>query len=41
VRSFGEVLQVAERRQVSMRVAAYILAVDKVVQALDVRGIYP
>ncbi len=41
VRSFGEVLQVAESRGVSMRVAAYILAVDKVVQALEVRGIYP
>ncbi len=41
VRSFSEVLQVAESRGVSMRVAAYILAVDKVVQALDVRGIYP
>ncbi len=40
-RSFGEVHQVAESRRVSMRVAAYILAVDKVVRALEVRGIYP
>ncbi len=41
VRSFGEVLHVSEGRGVDMRVAAYILAVDKVVRALEVRGIYP
>jgi len=40
-RSFGEVLHEAEGRGVSMRIAAYILAVDKVVRALEVRGIYP
>ncbi|HKC74383.1 MAG TPA: Glu/Leu/Phe/Val dehydrogenase, partial [Chloroflexota bacterium] len=40
-RGFGEVLQVAEARQVTMRVGAHILAVDRVVRALDVRGIYP
>ncbi len=40
-RSFSEVLQEAESRHVSMRIAAYILAVDKVVRALEVRGIYP
>jgi glutamate dehydrogenase (NAD(P)+) len=41
VRSFDEVLQVAESHRVSMRLAAYILAIDKVAQALAVRGIYP
>jgi glutamate dehydrogenase (NAD(P)+) len=41
VRSFGETLQVSLDRRVNMRVAAYILAVDKVVKALEVRGIYP
>jgi glutamate dehydrogenase (NAD(P)+) len=41
VRSFHEVLQVAQARQVTMRIGAYILAVDKVVRALEVRGIYP
>jgi glutamate dehydrogenase (NAD(P)+) len=41
VRSFDEVLQVAASHRVSMRLAAYILAVDKVAQALAVRGIYP
>ena len=42
VRSFHEVLQVAaDRAQVTMRIGAYILAVDKVVRALEVRGIYP
>ncbi len=40
-RSFNEVLQEAENRNVSMRIGAYILAVDKVVRALEVRGIYP
>jgi len=40
-RSFNEVLQEAENRHVSMRIGAYILAVDKVVRALEVRGIYP
>ncbi len=41
IRSFNEVLHVAESRQVTMRIGAYILAVDKVVRALEVRGIYP
>jgi len=40
-RSFDEVMQVTEDRRVTMRIGAYILAVDKVVRALDVRGIYP
>jgi glutamate dehydrogenase (NAD(P)+) len=40
-RAFGEVLHVAEARRVTMRIGAQILAVDRVVRALDVRGIYP
>jgi len=31
----------AEREHVSMRLAAYILAVERVVQAKSTRGIYP
>jgi len=41
VRAFGEVLSHAETLGVDMRMGAYVLAVAKVVQALDVRGIYP
>ena len=41
VRSFGQVAQVAEDRQVSMRTAALIRAVDRVAEALYIRGIYP
>jgi glutamate dehydrogenase (NAD(P)+) len=41
VRAFAEVLTKSEELQVDMRMGAYVLAVAKVVQALDVRGIYP
>ena len=41
VRSFGEVLARAEMLEVDLRMGAYALAVAKVVQALEVRGIYP
>ncbi len=39
--SFGQVLALAEREQVNLRLAAYMLAVDRVVQAIHDRGIYP
>jgi glutamate dehydrogenase (NAD(P)+) len=41
VRAFAEVLARSEDLQVDLRMGAYVLAVAKVVQALDVRGIYP
>ncbi len=41
VRSFGEVLAMAEREEVDMRTAAYLVAVDRVAQATALRGLYP
>jgi glutamate dehydrogenase (NAD(P)+) len=41
VRSFGQVVQVAGERRVSMRTAALIRAIDRVADALFTRGIYP
>ncbi|MGO9480656.1 MAG: Glu/Leu/Phe/Val family dehydrogenase [Candidatus Kryptoniota bacterium] len=38
--AFSNVFQTAERYKVSMRVGAYILAIDKVAKTLKVRGIY-
>lgn len=41
VRSFGDVLRTAEEKKVGMRVAAYILAIDRVARAHTLRGTYP
>lgn len=41
VRSFGEVLEMAMREDVHMRLAAYLLAVDRVASATALRGLYP
>jgi glutamate dehydrogenase (NAD(P)+) len=41
VRSFSEVLAVARREQCDMRTAAYLLAVKRVAEAMDMRGLYP
>jgi glutamate dehydrogenase/leucine dehydrogenase len=41
VRSFGEVLAMAERESVDMRTGAYLLAVDRVADATALRGLYP
>jgi glutamate dehydrogenase (NAD(P)+) len=41
VRSFGEVVTLAERNEVDMRTAAYLLAVDRVATATELRGLYP
>lgn len=41
VRSFGQVAQVAEERRVNLRTAALIRAIDRVAEALMLRGIYP
>ena len=40
-RAFREVLDISKQRQLPMRTAAYVLAVDKVARATEVRGIYP
>jgi glutamate dehydrogenase (NAD(P)+) len=41
VRSFGEVVAMAEREDCDMRTAAYLLAVDRVAKATALRGLYP
>src|SRR5207302_680525 len=41
VRSFREVLAVSQERQVEMRTAALVKAVQRVADALITRGIYP
>jgi glutamate dehydrogenase (NAD(P)+) len=41
VRSFGQVAQVATERKVDLRTAALIRAIDRVANALYIRGIYP
>ena len=40
-RSFNEVWSVAEKRQIDLRSAAYMLAVKRVASAIDQRGIFP
>jgi glutamate dehydrogenase (NAD(P)+) len=40
-RAFHEVIKIKEDRKLTMRTAAYVLAVDKVGRATHVRGIYP
>jgi glutamate dehydrogenase (NAD(P)+) len=40
-RSFAETLTIAEREQVHMRLAAYMLAVQRVADATSMRGLYP
>ncbi|MDP8904290.1 MAG: Glu/Leu/Phe/Val dehydrogenase [Chloroflexota bacterium] len=41
VRSFAETLAMAEKEHVNMRLAAYLLAVDRVASATSLRGLYP
>ncbi len=41
VRSFKEVHEVAQKRKLSMRVAAYVQAVGRVADATNVRGLFP
>jgi glutamate dehydrogenase (NAD(P)+) len=40
-RAFEEVWSLAERRQIDMRSAAYLLAVQRVAEAINERGIFP
>ncbi len=41
VNAFHDVLNVAQKYDIDMRRAAYVLAVDRVAEAIKVRGIYP
>jgi glutamate dehydrogenase (NAD(P)+) len=41
VRSFGEVLRISLEKKIDMRVAAYIVAIDRVARAHALRGVYP
>lgn len=41
VKSFTDVLQTSKKYNIPMRRAAYVLAVDRVAEAVQVRGIYP
>ena len=41
VNAFNNVLEVSKEEKVDMREAAYILALKKVVEALEIRGVYP
>jgi glutamate dehydrogenase (NAD(P)+) len=41
VRSFHETLSMSEKESVHMRMAAYLLAVDRVASATALRGLYP
>jgi glutamate dehydrogenase (NAD(P)+) len=41
VRAFSEVVTVSDREEVDMRLAAYLLAVDRVASATELRGLYP
>ena len=40
-RAFRDVKRISDERKITMRTASYVLAVDKVAQATEVRGIYP
>ena len=41
IRSFKEVLEISQKRKLDMRVAAHVLAVGRVVDATNVRGLFP
>jgi glutamate dehydrogenase (NAD(P)+) len=41
VRSFKEVYDLAQKRNLDMRVAAHVLAVGRVAEATQVRGLFP
>ena len=39
--AFRDVLKIHEERQVSMRIAANMLGISRVAEAVQIRGIYP
>jgi len=40
-KAFHEVWDMSEKEKVNMREAAYLVAVDKVARATEIRGFYP
>ena len=41
VKAFGETIAIAKRESCDMRTAAYLLAVERVANAMEMRGLYP
>ena len=41
IRAFGETIEIAKREECDMRTAAYLLAVERVANAMALRGLYP
>ena len=41
VKAFQETLAIAQRDEIDMRTAAYLLAVQRVADATSMRGLYP
>ena len=41
MKSFYDVLDIANKENVDMRMAAYILGVKRVIEAIMLRGIFP
>ena len=41
LRSFDEVYTLSEKKEVTMRISAYMVALDRVVKAKKIRGIFP
>jgi glutamate dehydrogenase (NAD(P)+) len=41
VRSFNQILRVAHEKNIDMRTAAQVLAIHRVAEAVQLRGIYP
>jgi len=39
--AFGEVLEMSQREKVDMRDAAYVLAIKRIADAMEARGIFP
>jgi glutamate dehydrogenase (NAD(P)+) len=40
-RAFDEVWQLSQEREISLRLAAFVLGVERVAQAIKLRGIFP
>ena len=40
-KAFKEVVEIAETKKVHMRIAAYVLGMERVAKAMNLRGVYP
>ena len=40
-KAFNEVIEIAEKKKIPMRTAAYLLGIERVAKAMELRGIYP